>query len=90
MCHAAAPTQVDVGGPESRATLEADRALGHDGRVAVGPHQVVDLEQDLRPEKTRVSEVQGQRQTAGPTADHSRRHTDGSGRRPFCGLWSLC
>ena len=48
---AAVLTQVDVGGPEARATLEADRALGHDGRVAVGPHQVVDLEQDLRPRK---------------------------------------
>ena len=61
------PTQVDVGGPEARATLEADGALRHDGRVAVGPHQVVDLEQDLRPRKLQSAcKVTGK--TAGPPA----------------------
>lgn len=41
-------TKVYVCGPESRATLEANRTLGDDGRVAAQSHQVMDLKKDLK------------------------------------------
>lgn len=45
-------TKVYISGPESRATLEANRTLGDDGGVTARSHQVMDLKKDLRDKNT--------------------------------------